>query len=241
VAEPPHYQVSTIALATEVIFICYDVAMTIQEVYRQFGTPKNLQQHMLTVTGLICSIQEHWAGEQIHWNHLIIAGLLHDLGNVIKFDLDKFPTLLGDELPKIDYWRDEQKRLIEKYSNDDHVATGKMLDELGIDDEVKEAIQTKSFGNIRQTAKSEDWLPKILQYCDLRTAPSGLMTLDERAGDLKERYDKYANRSDFSEMIEAAKSIENEIAQSVDMKLEAIITGGTEKYKEKLLVHRVKP
>lgn len=86
--------------------------MTTQGVYQKFGTPKNLQQHMLTVTGLICSVQEHWTGDVINWDDLITAGLLHDLGNVIKFDLDKFPALLGDELPRIDFWRKEQKRLI---------------------------------------------------------------------------------------------------------------------------------
>lgn len=197
--------------------------MTTRDVYRQFGTPKNLQQHMLTVTALICSLKDHWIGEEIDWEHLIIAGLLHDLGNVIKFDLDKFPALLGDELPRIDFWREEQKKLIVKYGDDDHVATGKMLDELGIGHEIKDTIQTKSFSNIIQTAESANWLPKILQYCDLRTAPNGLMTLDERVGDIKERYSKYANRADFPEMIEAAKSIEREIARSVDTKLESII------------------
>jgi hypothetical protein len=215
--------------------------MTTKDVYRQFGTPKNLQQHMLTVTGLICSIQKHWIGEDINWKNLTIAGLLHDLGNVIKFDLDKFPALLGDELPRIDFWREEQKRLVAKYGSDDHVATGEMLNELNIDPEIKEVIQTKSFGNIRNTSKLDDWLPKILQYCDLRTAPNGLMTLDERVEDIKERYDKYAGRPDFPEMIEAAKSIENEIAMSVDVELERIITAANAaKHQEKLLEYQIK-
>ncbi len=215
--------------------------MTTQDVYLQFGTPKNLQQHMLTVTALICSVRDHWVGEKIDWDHLVAAGLLHDLGNVIKFDLDRFPALLGDELSRIDFWREEQKKLINKYGNDDHTATGKMLDELGVKPEIKDTILTKSFGNIIQSSKSANWLPKILQYCDLRTAPNGLMTLDERVGDIKERLDKYAGRSDFPEMIEAAKSIETEIAKSVDADLDEIITGDQAgKYKEKLLFHIIK-
>ncbi len=214
--------------------------MTTEDAYKLFRTPKNLQQHMLTVTGLICAVQEHWSGDDIDWDGLIRAGLLHDLGNVIKFDLDKFPQLLGDELPRIEFWREEQKRLIAKYGNDDHAATGKMLDELGVDSKIKETIQAKSFGNIRKTASSSNWLPKILQYCDLRTSPHGLMTLDERVSDIEERYDKYAGRSDFPEMIAAAKSIESEIEQSIDTDLEQIITNDSAaKFKNKLLTYQV--
>ncbi len=67
------------------------------------------------------------------------------------------------------------------------------------------------------------------------------MTLDERVGDLKERYSKYARRADFSEMIEAAKSIEKEIAHSVDSSLEEIITiTNAYNYKEKLLAYCIK-
>jgi hypothetical protein len=216
--------------------------MTTKDVYALLRTPKNLQQHMLTVSGLIYEIREHWIGSDINWNDLIIAGLLHDLGNVIKFDLDKFPALLGDELPRIEHWRDEQKRLIEKYGGDDHVATGKMLDELGIKPEIKVTIQAKSFGNIRSTAALKNWLPKILQYCDLRASPDRIMTLDERVGDIKERYDKYASRPDFPGMISAAKSIEKEIAQCIDTGLEQIITSANAaKYKDKLLDYRIKP
>lgn len=215
--------------------------MTTKDVYQKFGTPKNLQHHMLTVTGLICSVKEHWVGDEIDWGSLITAGLIHDLGNVIKFDLDKFPLLLGDELPRIDFWREEQKKLIAKYGNDDHEATRKMLDELGINDKIKDTIQTKSFGNIQETAKLDNWLPKILQYCDLRAAPERLMTLDERVSDIQERYNKYAGRADFPEMIEAAKSIEAEIAQSVDTKLDDIITeGNAEDHKDLLFEYSIK-
>lgn len=189
--------------------------MTTEDVYKQFGTPTNLQHHMLSVTSLICEIRDHWIGESVDWNDLITAGLLHDLGNVIKFDLDKYPDLLGDELPRIDFWRQEQVELIKKYGNDDHEATEKMLDELGVETRVRDIIQTKSFGKIRNTATLNDWLPKILQYCDLRVSPYGLMGLDDRMEEIKERYEKYASRPDFDEMVLAAKSIEAEISTAM--------------------------
>ena len=180
-------------------------------------------------------------GDEIDWNDLITAGLLHDLGNVIKFDLDKFPELLGDELPRIDFWRAEQDKLIEKYGNDDHSATGKMLDELNVDPRIEHTIQTKSFGNIRDTAASNDWLSKILQYCDLRVAPNGVVDLDERFRDIEKRYDKYASRQDFSEMVAAAKHIENQVAQSINIKLEAIMNDeSAAKHKDKLLAHTIR-
>ena len=103
--------------------------MKASDVYTHFGTPSGLQNHMLWVASLVCTLRDHWSGEDIDWNAAITAALLHDIGNVIKFDLDAYPQLLGDDLPRLEFWRSEQQRLIKRYGPDDHDATDQMLDE----------------------------------------------------------------------------------------------------------------
>ena len=46
--------------------------------------------------------------------------LLHDLGNIVKFDLEKYPDFLGKEKPRLEYWKKVQKEVREKYGSDDH-------------------------------------------------------------------------------------------------------------------------
>lgn len=218
----------------------YYIHMTAQDVYHRFGTPINLQQHMLAVTSLICSLRDHWSGDTVNWDHAITAGLLHDLGNVIKFNFDEHAGHLGDEINNIEYWKNEQKRLMSLYGADEYIATGMMLDEIGVWDEVKNTIQEKSFGNIIHTANSSSWLVKILQYCDLRVNPDGLVGLDERLEYARRRYTKYSNRSDFPDMIDAAKHIEKQISQSTDASLDTIISPDSIlKYENELLEYRI--
>ena len=124
---------------------------------------------------MVCALRDYWTGQAIDWEAATKAALLHDIGNVIKFDLDSFPELLGDELPRIEYWRGEQKRLIEKYGSDDHAATDKMLSELKVSEPIREAIQTKSFGNAKETAASNNWLVKILFYSEKQRHSTGII------------------------------------------------------------------
>ena len=108
--------------------------MKLGEVYKKFGSPPNLQEHMLRVCGVTSYICEHWIGkEEFDWEKVRKISLLHDVGNIVKFDFDKYPQFLGDELKNIEYWRGTQKKIIEKYGNDDHDATKNMLLEIGVE------------------------------------------------------------------------------------------------------------
>ena len=198
--------------------------MNLEEVYNYLGTPSGLREHMLTVAGLALLIKECWNGEVIDWTAVITAALIHDVGNVIKFDLVNCPELLGSELPRLEYWRIEQKRLIEKYGSDDHDATDKMLQELNVSESVRAMIRAKSFGNAKETASSGDWLVKILLYCDLRVLPGGVGTLDERVDEIKGRLVKYSRRPDFLDLVAACKFIEQQIQMSMTESLHTVIT-----------------
>ncbi len=79
---------------------------TIKQIYDFYPIPPNLQNHMLTVANVVFTISQNWIGPSINKRDLILAALLHDVGNLAKFDLNKPVTPLRD----IAAWQLKQKQ-----------------------------------------------------------------------------------------------------------------------------------
>ncbi|MFA7300813.1 MAG: hypothetical protein WC069_00685 [Candidatus Shapirobacteria bacterium] len=186
--------------------------MKIDEIYQRFSVPQNLAEHMFRVFGVVSVVGANWTGESLDWNLLKKLALLHDLGNIVKFNLT------GDELQL----KETQKMMIDKYGADDHEATGKMVKELGFDDESVDTIQSKSFGNSVAISESSNYLLKILYYADMRVLPNGIGTLDDRLSDVRNRMPKYTSRPDFEDLIGASRDIETQIQKSVSISLPSV-------------------
>lgn len=191
--------------------------MIIKEIYERFGVPPNLAQHMLTVTKVCLFLKDHWIGPELDWDKVTKTAMLHDLGNVVKFDFDKYPEFLGPEISRVDYWKEVQKQTINKYGSDDHEATKIMLEEIEIEPEAINTILNKSFGRSVETAGSDNWYPKILLYADLRVLPNGIATLEERFADVRERMPKYVERPDFVDLLNAGRKIEKQIQENMSI------------------------
>ncbi len=197
--------------------------MQIIDIYKKFGIPPNLQEHMLRVCSIIEYLHQHWIGSAVvDWDLAKRTALLHDLGNIVKFDFDKHPELLGKEQRNIEYWRRIQIDIVQKYGADDHEATKKMLIELGVDNESIGIILNKSFGNSVETKSSDNWNLKILYYADLRTLPFGIGSLEDRISDVKERMPKYTSRPDFEDLVDSCREIENQLQQNIDIPVSEI-------------------
>jgi 5'-deoxynucleotidase YfbR-like HD superfamily hydrolase len=210
--------------------------MKISEIYEKFNIPPNLQEHMIRVARVANFILDHWKGEQLDRNKIIKVVLLHDLGNVVKFDLDKYPEFLGNEKPRLEYWKKIQKKTIEKYGPDDHTATSKMLKEIGVNEEIIDTISQKSFGNAIETEKSNNRTLKILVYSDFRAGPFGLMPLKERLKEALPRLEKYKYLPHLDKLIQSAEAIEKQIQANLDINVSEItedrIKTNVEKYLE---------
>ncbi|MFC1790070.1 HD domain-containing protein [Patescibacteria group bacterium] len=196
--------------------------MKIKDIYQRLGIIPDLVEHMLTVTKVVLFIKRHWRGPEIDWKRLVKTALLHDVGNIVKFDFDKYPQFLGKEQKRILHWKKTQAQTIAKYGTDDHEATKKMLKELKLDQEMIKVILEKSFGNSVQVAKGNNWYAKILHYADGRVMPHGVVTLEERFQDVRERRPKYTNRPDFEDLLTASREIESQIQAQLDMPISAI-------------------
>jgi len=197
--------------------------MKIIDIYQKFGIPPNLGEHMLRVCSIVEYLEQHWKSDtKVDWKETKKIALLHDLGNIVKFDFDKHPEFLGDEQKNVDHWRKKQAETIKKYGNDDHKATEAMLSELEIDDSSIKLILNKSFGNSIETVQSNNWILKILYYADLRTLPFGIGSLTDRINDVRERMPKYTNRPDFEDLVNACQKIEEQLQQNLNISVNEI-------------------
>jgi len=186
--------------------------MKINQIYQKFSVPYNLQEHMFRVFGVVSAIGKDWQGEKLDWDLLKKLTLLHDLGNIVKFNLK------DDEM----YLKETQRQMIEKYGANDHEATGKMIRELGFDKNSVEIVQQKSFGNSVAIANSQNYLLKILYYADMRVLPNGVGQLEERLTDVRSRMPKYTNRPDFEDLVNSSREIEKQIQEKVSVALSSV-------------------
>lgn len=192
--------------------------MKISDIYQKFKLPPNLQEHMLRVAAIVEYLEKYWTSEvPVNWNLVLKAALLHDLGNIIKFDLDNHPEFLGAEQENLEYWKSVQAEMVRKYGDNDERATQAMLAELGVDGGLAEIIFNKRFDNSVEVERSNDWVLKILYYADLRTLPFGIGSIEDRIGDARARMPQYTNRPDFEELVIACLSISRQIEEKLSI------------------------
>jgi len=161
--------------------------LIITDIYREYKIFAGLQKHMLSVAAVAKIICEY-SKIDLETEHIISACLLHDMGNIIKSDLPRFPELLEPE--GLEYWQSVQNEFFLKYGHDEHRATMIVAGEIGVSSRTLEAIKHIGFSYIGAVYDIADIFLKICSYCDMRVGPQGIFSLDERLDDLQVRYSK---------------------------------------------------
>ena len=113
---------------------------TPRELYAQYRIMPKLQLHQLRVTAVAQTICKVFA-ERVDERTVVTACLFHDMGNIIKFDLTKFPDFLEPE--GLEHWSQVKKEFEEKYGFDQHAATLMIARELGLSVPVLECIDSR--------------------------------------------------------------------------------------------------
>jgi hypothetical protein len=168
--------------------------MTIQAIYNTYQIMPNLQTHMLRVAGVAQKICEEFS-QPIDTKNIVAACLLHDMGNIIKFQLGRFPTFLDPE--GLDFWENVKLGFIQKYGENEYEAAQKIAEELGVSERVRELIHAVGFHQIHEVVEENDFGKKICEYSDGRVTPFGVVSLHERLKDLENRYSqKYPSLED---------------------------------------------
>lgn len=195
--------------------------MTIEEIYSEFRIMPNLQTHQLRVAGVAQMICESMTGVKVDLSSVVSACLLHDMGNIIKFRLDRFPEFL--EPAGESYWAQVQKDYISKYGKDEHIATMEISKNI-LTSQLKN-IENEQFGKIisilgaigfsktKLNYKSDNYNYKIAAYSDMRVCPIGVTSMENRLGEGRKRFNalKKHGPDDYNENVEYLKKIETQI------------------------------
>lgn len=164
--------------------------MTIIRVYEKYCILPALQEHQLKVAAVVKLISDSLKPpEEVDKDEMIKAALLHDMGNIIKFDLNAFPEFLQPE--GLTYWEKIQDKYFSDYGQDEKKATEMIAKELQVSDRVLELINAIGFNSVKKHFESKKMAEMICEYADCRVAPRGVVSLDERLRDLQERYEDH--------------------------------------------------
>ncbi len=180
----------------------------------------SLRSHMFRVAAVAKIILNH-LNESLSTEeegHVISACLLHDMGNIVKFNLPHFPEFLKPE--GLEYWQEVQKNFWEKYGHEQHDVHHKIAEEIGIHSRTLELVDAIGFRNGCKNLKLSDVATKICSYSDLRVAPQGIVSLSERIEEAKIRYsNKKPGEDDHiaGEIQNCFNEIEKELFSLVDI------------------------
>jgi len=82
-----------------------------KEIYREYRLMPSLSLHQLRVAAVAKLICDSFK-ERIDTNNVVLACLYHDMGNIIKFDLNYFPEFTKPE--GLEYWQKIKEDYIKK-------------------------------------------------------------------------------------------------------------------------------
>jgi 5'-deoxynucleotidase YfbR-like HD superfamily hydrolase len=168
--------------------------MTIVDIYEAYQIMPSLATHMYRVAGVAKLIGDHWQGE-LNLEQVLAATLLHDMGNILKFDLSKFPEFCQPEGQA--HWESIKADYEKKYGRDEHQATQAIIKELGVSTRVQELIRAISFTQTEVNYLNHDYEAMVCHYADLRVTPFQVVSLTTRLDDLEQRYgEKYSSAED---------------------------------------------
>jgi len=208
-----------------------EVIENIGSIYDRFGIPYHLQMHMLRAAALGKLICRNWIGDGVSEDDVVAVLLLHDLGNVVRFNFDNedLNSLYGEK-SDMEELREIKKEAIEKYGEDDHEVTDKMCRELGVNERVMFLMGRHGFDKNREVCASDDFDLKVCNYADQRIGPRGVLSLKERLDEAIARTGNRPWHLDFDELVECALEIEKQILNNVDLSAEEINDDSVKEY-----------
>lgn len=202
-------------------------------IYQLYNVPTNLAEHMLLVAALGHHISQNWLQPTIDEELLIDTLLLHDIGNLVKFNLnsdasqrmiDQTKYLLNQSQYPLDYWQKKQQTMIDKYSGNADHANIAIVKELTDNPNISNLLENHSFESLEEYLRTDNWEKKLVFYCDLRFTPTGLSSIEERIEDLRRRYQerdsKWLNAYNYQTWLENSLKLEQQLDQhtAVDLR-----------------------
>ncbi len=189
--------------------------MNFAQAYQHYQIPPNLQLHQLRVAGVGYLVAQH-CHFQVDSVLVARACLVHDMGNILKFDLSP-NTAQRYGLTNLDQLRQIQQQFRQKYGSDEVKATFKICQELGLTKELEILKQENQLYEIKTVTLRGSWPVKILLYADMRVSPDGIVSLKSRLTDFLKRYNLHK-----PSLLNEAYQLENLLQQHTSINITAI-------------------
>lgn len=183
----------------------------IAQIYEEYQIMPNLQVHQLRVAAVAQQICDS-ATVNLDKHSVITACLMHDIANIIKFELKRFPEFL--EPQGLEYWQSVQKAFIDTYGADEHRAALKIAADMKMPQVIVNLIRSIGFGEIPEVVKRGSVEEKICCYSDQRVGPFGVITIEERLVEGKARYAHRTDRKlsiNFDAMANDLRTLEQQV------------------------------
>lgn len=203
---------------------------TARDIYAACNIMPSLQLHQLRVAAvakLICESFDPPAGGPVKINDVVLACLFHDMGNIIKSDLTKFPEFRSER--GLEYWENEKKEFINRYGNNAHTANVAIAKEIGLRNKVVALIDGVGFSRLADILASDSYGLKIVEYADTRVGPHGVLSIKDRLYEAKNRYDArqkrksyYDTDENFERLAAVAHKLEEQILAGARIRTEDI-------------------
>lgn len=195
--------------------------MNILDVYKRYNILPMLQQHQLRVAGVaytICTAQQLPETKEV-----VTACLLHDMGNILKFDMVHFLDAFEPE--GVEYWAAEKARMQQIYGTDEHAATVAIAKELGVSGLTLSIVDNIGFSHIPDLLEADNLPSMIGEYADMRVAPHGVVSLEERLEEARKRYAtkiKQTNPEWHAKLMASVPALEARIFKGISVRPEDI-------------------
>jgi hypothetical protein len=200
--------------------------MKITSIYDKYPVPELLRKHQLRAASVGKLLSDNIIETRVDQDLIIKSLLVHDMGNIIKFNLNNPLMMTDKEKSNIDHWVKEQEVYKEKYSSDDHLATLSIVTELNLADEIKHTLLHSGSSKLKEVILSGNFNTKIVTYSDLRSAPFGVVSIDERFDDVINRYKNSEHPLSSLEEVENRRilshDLERQIGEIVETDLDRI-------------------
>lgn len=220
--------------------------MQITEIYQRYKIMPQLQEHQLRVAAVAKIICDHLRAK-VETDTIITACLLHDMANIIKFDLS--PEVTAKLVPQVlkdgqlEYWQGVQQEFIQKYGLDEHKASIEIAKELGLNGQVLKCIENIDFAKALENVQNEELEPKICDYADLRVGPKGILSIKERLEEGRERYkdrtEKWIAAEKWGELNHACLTVERQIFALASIRPEDITDESVKLVIEELKAYKI--
>jgi len=215
----------------------------VNQIYKRFNIPENLARHMLWVAQIGVETIENWVGPNIDQENIISVLLLHDIGNIIKFELHSNEAKKNYSQRELEKLLPIQKKMIALYGNNADIANISILEEIGVNKDVIQLLTNHSFDYLPTLLDSENWNEKIVFYADLRVAPWGIVPLKKRVENLRDRYShrnqQWKNKTTYSNWLNWSNKLEKQLNQQTSIDLKHLTLNSDEKKTSELSAFKI--